>query len=159
MQRINEAPITLKGRARLIATDPITGRVLAEVENHNIIVTLAKNLIAAMLVDESGYDTGLTYCAIGTGTTTPAVGDTTLTTEAGTRQAITKKSRTANVIELRTFFTAANSSISIKEAGIFGHSTASATPDSGVLFCHSLLTYDNSAGGADITIVWTLTVG
>ena len=149
----------IKGNAKLIASDPLTGAVIGGAENHNLVVNLAKSLIAAMLLGESGYDTGLTYCAIGTGATTPALTDTKLTTEAGTRQVITKKSRTVNVIELRTFFAAANSSISIKEAGIFGHSTASATPDSGVLFCHSLLTYDNSAGGADITIVWALTIG
>jgi hypothetical protein len=159
MQCINEQPLFIKGHVKLIASDPTTGTIIGQIENHNLVVTLAKSLIAAMLLGESGYDTGLTYCAIGTGATTPALTDTKLTTEAGTRQVITKKSRTVNVIELRTFFAAANSSISIKEAGIFGHSTASATPDSGVLFCHSLLSYDNSAGGADITIVWTLTIG
>jgi predicted lactoylglutathione lyase len=155
MQRINEG-LPLKGRVRFTATDPRTGAIIKIIDN--LIVTVGKELIARMLIDESGYDTGLTYCAIGTGSTAPALNQTTLVAEVS-RKAITSKTRASNVITLSTFFTAAESAYAIEECGIFGHSTASATVDSGVMFCRALLSYDNSAGNADLTIDWEITIG
>jgi len=112
-----------------------------------------------MLIDTSGYDTGLTYTAIGTGTAAPAVGDTTLGTETA-RKAITLRERAANVLLLQTFFPAADCNVFLKEVGVFGHSTASATPDSGVLFARTLLSYDNSGGSpSDLTLDWEITIG
>ena len=151
--------LPLKGYVVLIATDPVTGQEIARRENRNLIVTVGKQLIGDMLIDVAGYDTGITYCAIGTGSAAPAVGNTTLATEAGTRQTITTKSRSGNVISLRTFFAAANCSINIAESGLFGHSTATGTANTGVLFSRSLVAYNNSGGGADITILWTITIG
>jgi len=150
--------IALKGHVTLTATDKITGKIVAQIEQDNLVVTVGKALVGDMLIDTSGYDTGITYCAIGTGATAVAAGDTTLATEAGTRQLITKKTRASNVLTLRTFFTAAQSTINIKESGLFGHSTASGAADSGVLFSRALVAYDNSGGGSDITITWTITI-
>lgn len=128
-------------------------------EGENLIVTIGKNLIGWMLIDASGYDTGLTYCAIGTGTTAPAAGDTTLTTESA-RKAITSKTinTTTHEITLSTFFTKAESTYFIKEAGIFGHSTAGAGANTGVLASHFLVSFDNSGGLYDVTLdlIWTI---
>lgn len=124
----------------------------------NLVVTCGKELVCRMLIDESGYDTGLTYHAIGTSSTTPLLADTTLGTEAA-RKAITDKDRAANVITLATFFTAAECTYAIEECGIFGHSTAGASADSGVLFSHWLQAYDNSGGEHDLTFDYVLTVG
>ncbi len=129
-------------------------------EGPNLRVAIGKNLIGWMLMDASGYDTGLTYCAIGTGTTAPADGDVKLGTESK-RVAITSKTIDPDTHEITfsTFFTAAQSTYSIQEAGIFGHSSASATPDSGVLFAHWLVEFDNSGGEWDVTIDYILTIG
>lgn len=131
---------------------------LVVIEGENLIVSTGKYLVGQMLIDVSGYDTGLTYCAIGTGATAPVVGDTKLTTESA-RLAITSKTRVTNVITLSTFFTAAQSTYNIKEAGIFGHSTASGSADTGQLFSHWLVSFDNSGGTYDITIDYILTIG
>jgi len=149
--------LRLSGRWRLTARHIRTGEIIVK-EGENLIVTVGKQLIGDMLIDESGYDTGLTYCAIGMDNTSPAITDTKLGSEAN-RKAITSKSRSGNEITLSTFFTAAESSYAIEEAGIFGHSTASATKDSGVLFSHWLTSFDNSAGNYDITIDYVLTIG
>ncbi len=159
MNKIVIDGLSLKGHVVLIATDPVTGREIARRESHNLVVTVGKGLIGDMLIDASGYDTGITYCAIGTGSTAPVVGNTQLATEAGTRQTITTKSRSGNVITLRTFFAAAICSINIAESGLFGHSTATATANTGVLFSRALVAYNNSGGGADITILWAVTIG
>ena len=140
--------------ARCRAAEHIVGSVWS----HNIIVTSGKVLVAKMLMDASGYDTGLTYCAIGSDSTTPAVGDTTLATEEN-RVAVTSKSRTVNAVTYSTFFTAAQSTYAIEEVGLFGHSTASGTTDSGELFNHALLSYDNSAASVDLTIDVAITFG
>ncbi len=130
---------------------------LVIIEGANLIVSLGKYLVGQMLIDASGYDTGLTYCAIGTGVTAPAVGNTTLVTESA-RLAITSKTRVTNVITLSTFFTAAQSTYAIEEAGIFGHSTAGAGANTGELFARWLVSFDNSGGLYDITIDYVLTI-
>jgi len=132
--------------------------IRATVESDNIVVTSGKVLVARMLIDDTGYDTGLTWCAIGSDNTAPAVSDTTLGTEEE-RKEVTSKSRSTAVITYSTFFTSAESNVAIEEVGLFGHSTASATTDSGEMFNHALLSYDNSgASPLDLTVDVEITV-
>ncbi len=153
----NQDTLSIKGHWRLTARHIKTGEVIVK-EGENLIVSAGKALVGDMLKDTAGYDTGLTYQAIGTNNTAPALGNTTLTAEAA-RKAITSKSRVANVVTYSTFFTAGESTYNIKEAGIFGHSTASVTPDSGILFSHWLAAFDNSGGLYDLTFDYVLTIG
>ena len=125
---------------------------------HNLIVTSGKVMVGNMLRDTAGYDTGLTYHAIGTGSTAPAIANTTLTTEAA-RKVWTNKSQTIATVTFSVFYTAAQCTYNIKECGIFGHSTAGATANSGILFSHYLQAYDNSAGSFDLTFDYVLTIG
>jgi len=144
--------IKLTGRVTLL----VNGEVVAQ--SDNLVVTAGKHLIGDMLIDVSGYDTGITYCAVGTGTTAAAAGDTTLETETH-REAITSKFRTGLTLVLMTFFVAADINVYLHEVGLFGHSTASGTPDSGVLFARALLDYDNSGGSpTDATFIWEITI-
>ena len=132
-------------------------------EGHNLIVTTGKTLIGNYLIDTSAvYDVGITYCALGADNTAPAVGQTTLVDEGGgaaMRKTITSKSRAVNEITLSTFFTAAQSTINLKEAGIFGHSTAGAGENSGIMFSRWLVSFDNSGATHYITIDYVLTIG
>lgn len=153
---IKEA-IRVKGHVKLTARDPKTGEIVAAVERDNLVVTSGLELIAKMLVDTSGFDTGLTYCAVGTGTTAVDTAQTTLITETS-RKAITLKDRATSTIYLFTSFLSTEANVYIKEIGIFGHSTASGTANSGVMFSRALLSYDNSGGSPrDISIEWTVT--
>ena len=149
--------IQIKGQWRLTARHIKTGEVIVK-EGENLIVTVGKELVAQMLIDVAGYDTGLTWCAIGTNAAAPTLADVALGTESS-RLAITSKTRVSNVITLSTFFTAAQSTFALKEAGIFGHSTASAAADSGVLFSHWLSSFDNSLAAYDLTYDYVLTIG
>ena len=144
---------TFKGHLIVPRQEPV-----ADISGENLIVTVGKQLVGDMMIDVAGYDTGLTYHAIGTTATAPVIADTTLTAEAA-RKAVTAKSRLVNVITYSTFFTAAESTFAILESGIFGHSTASAAADSGILFSHYLVSFDNSGGLYDITMTYVCTLG
>lgn len=133
------------------------GEIVAVIETKNIICNEGLVLMAAFAIDESAtYDTGITYCEIGTGTTTPAAGDTTLTTYAN-RKAVTSKSRSNYEDTISTFFTAAQSTYNIKEAGMWGGGDAAAGQATGLLVSHFLVSFDNSSGLYDVTISWILT--
>lgn len=122
---------------------------------NNLVVTTGKQLMAELLTgDESG---GLLYHEIGTGTTTPALTDTALTTPSA-RKAVTQAVRSGNDVNVSTFYLASESTIEIAEGGLFGGAAATATPGSGMMFCHYLQTYDNSAGTYDLTFEYTLTI-
>jgi len=143
----------------LLATDQETGEEKVVAASHNLIVTVGKALVANMLSETSGYDTGITYCAVGTGITAPLVSDTTLTTEHA-RATITRYTVVSNVATYRTFFVSTAVNVFIKEIGLFGHSTAGAGVNTGVLFNHALLSYDNSGGSpVDLTILIEVTFG
>ena len=148
--------LKLIGKWTLSAINTKTKEVI-EKRGYNLICTTGKGLVGDMLIDASGFDTGLTYHAIGTSNTAVAVGNTQLTAEA-TRKAITSRTRAVSDITLSTFFTAAESTYNIKEAGVFGHSTASLTANSGVLFSHWLVSFDNSAGLYDLSWEYVLTI-
>ena len=121
-------------------------------------VTAGKVLVAKMLIDEAGFDTGLTYCALGTDDTPPALANEALGAEA-VRKAVTTKTRASNEITLTTFFLASEAALAIEEQGVFGHSTAGPGADSGVLFNRNAVAYDNSGGGFDIIVDVVVTIG
>jgi hypothetical protein len=150
--------ITLKGRSTIRAYPAgsnFSGAPIYQQTVNNLVVTAGKSMVAALLVDTE--TTGLTYHAIGTDATAPALADTTLGTETA-RKAWTIRSRASSTITLEVFYLAAEATFDIAEAGVFGGSTASATPDSGTLFSHYLQPYDNSAGLVDLTFEYVLEV-
>lgn len=146
--------LPLRGRYSIRRAD--TGELLVAADN--LITTLGKQFVGEMLRDGSGFDTGLTYMAAGTGTTAPSVADTQLATET-VRGGLTGKTISGNVLTISRFFTDTEISFYIKELGVFGHTTASATPNSGTLFSRALLSYDNSANMYDLLISYDLTIG
>ena len=154
--------LKLKGRATLTATDPKTGQVVKVIKSKNLIVTAGKALVGNMLIDlDAQHDVGLTWCALGSNNTAPAIGQTQLVNEGGgaaMRKAITSKSLLVNVVTLSTFFTGAQSNIAIEEAGIFGTSTAGAAVNSGEMFSRWLASFDNSLGTYDITLDYVLQI-
>ena len=126
--------------------------------NPNIICNEGLLLMAGFVIDESStYDIGITYCEIGYGDTTPAAGDTILTTYHG-RKVVTSKSRSNYELTISTFFTAAQATVAIEEAGAWGGGNAAAGEATGLLFAHWLASFDNSGGLYDVTITYILTI-
>lgn len=138
--------------ARILARQAMVREVITP----NLVVTAGKILVAHFLLDDTGYDTGITYCAIGTDNTAVTAGDTTLGSESN-RKACTYTSRSGAEATFETFFTAAQSTYNIKEVGWFGHD-ASGSADSGTLFVHYLQSEDNSGGVKDLTFSYVCEV-
>lgn len=122
---------------------------------NNLVVTAGKQLMAELLTGEEA--TGVAYHEIGTGTTTPALTDTALTTSAA-RKAVTQAARSGNQVQASTFYLASECTMEIEEAGVFGGDAATGTAGTGKMLCHYLQTYDNSAGTYDLTFEYTLTI-
>jgi hypothetical protein len=147
----------IKVNVNVIGTirDAKTGRIKERFYGHNLVVATGLASIAARLSGVSS-PTGkgtVTYCGVGTGTTAPATGDTTLETEVF-RKLISVRSNSANVARFRTFFNTSEANIAIKEIGLFGDS-ASATANSGTLFAR--LAVDKTKTSAEtLTLDWEI---
>ncbi len=153
---INEE-IKIKGELTLNFRNVKTGKVRKYVYK-NMVVTYGKNAIAQRL---SGQSVGeITYCAVGTGTTAPALADTALQTELF-RKAISVRSYSGNVSTFDTYFTTSEANGTLREAGLFGTGvgrTPSATPGSGQLFCRVAINRTKTSNDT-LTLTWTVTVG
>ena len=133
------------------------GKIVHTDGGENRIVTDGLEFVTDMLIDTSAvYDTGITYQAEGTNNTAPAAADALLGTEAA-RKIMTSRSRSGVEGTFSTFFTGAEANDNIKEAGIFGGTGATGAANSGILFSHWLVSFDNSLGAYDITFVYILT--
>ncbi len=143
------------------------GEILEVLEGDNLIVTVGKAFLGNMLIDlNAQHDTGITYCALGSDNTAPAAAQTQLVDEGGgaaMRNAVTSKTQAVapntNQFTWSTFFTAAQSTLAIEEAGMFGSSTAGAGENSGILFSRWLVSIANGGATSDITIDYVLTIG
>lgn len=129
-----------------------------EQETRNLVVTSGKILVARLAADELNFDTGITFCEVGTDTATPTLADTNITV-ATARGAITRVIRSGARVQFRTFYAAQDVTANLRKTGLYGSSDASATTGSGDLFNNALISLDNSAGSKDLTIVHEVTFG
>lgn len=123
----------------------------------NMVVNTGKYAIADALRGTTANNRGIiTYCAVGTGSTAPAAGNTKLETELF-RKLISVRSFATNVATFQTFFTTSEANGTLREAGLFGDD-ASGTADSGVLFCRTEINRTKTSGDT-LTLSWSLTIG
>lgn len=125
---------------------------LKETRNHdNLVVTAGKVYIASRMVGTAS--TVMNAMAIGTGTGTPAAGDTTLGTEANRQSASFTFTASSNTVTASCTFAAGNGTGAITEAGIFNNTTSG-----GTMLCRTTFPVVNKAAGDSIAINWTITV-
>jgi len=116
----------------------------------NLIMTgslTGRDLLVQYLINGTTYAGGINYGALGTGSTTPAAGDTQLTTESARAVPSIANDVSNNEAQFQFYFPDANlSNATYKEAGSFMNGTASA--NTGKLFNHALLgsNYTKTAG-------------
>ena len=115
----------------------------------NLVVTNGKNYIASRMVGTAS--TVMSHMAIGTGTGTPIVGDTTLGIEAG-RVAVSSFSASTNTVTATATFPAGTGTGAITEAGILNGSST------GTLLCRTTFPVVNKASSDSIAITWVITV-
>lgn len=106
------------------------------IKSDNLLTTAGKALILDRLT--GGVNTcEITYGAVGTNSTAPAVGNTTLGTELA-RKVLAGRSYSGVVMTFVTFFSTAEANGAIEEFGLFGDG-ASGSADSGTLFNHAAI--------------------
>jgi hypothetical protein len=152
----NSDTIKLKGSVIITIQDAKTGRIKSVDKLDNMVVTLGKIGIASGLMGDTtkGY---ITYCAVGTSTTAPALTDTALIAELA-RKLISTREVNSNSAVFTTYFGTSEANGTLREAGLFGDSTASLTANSGRLYCRLAISRTKSSADT-LTISWTLTVG
>lgn len=149
--------IAPEGAVALILADAKTGRIKDVNYVKNLITTAGKVSLAAALQGETANNQGIiTYCAVGTNTTAPALGDTDLGTELF-RKLVSVRSSTSNAALFQTYFTTSEGNGTLREAGLFGDD-ASSTPGSGTLFAHVAINRTKTSNDT-LTINWTITIG
>jgi hypothetical protein len=144
----NQDMLKMKGELQIVVLDAL-GTVKQEMTVPNLVVTAGKNYIASRIT--SGATTVMSHMAIGTATTTPAVANTTLGTEAG-RVALASFSASGNQVTATATFPAGTGTGAITEAGIFNASS------SGTMLCRTTFPVVNKAAGDSIAITWVVTV-
>lgn len=147
--------LKIKGHYRFTLRNIVDGsfRVF---EYDNLIPTAGRAALADNLTNASPSVTPLrvNYTAVGTGTTAPANGDTTLETETF-RKATSSATSSNNVAYFTAFYTAAEVSGTFREAGLFIDGTASA--NTGTLFSRVAINITKSTLET-LTIDYTLTI-
>ena len=126
----------------------LNGEVVKEIPN--LVVTAGKEWVADRMSDAN---TVMTHMAIGTGSTTAVVGDTTLDTELD-RNTLTSTTVTNNAIAYVCSWAAGDGTGAIIEAGLFDASSG------GDMLARTVFTSGvvNKGANDSLTITWTITV-
>lgn len=131
--------IECHGSVRLILEDVVTGKIEVTLWKHNLITTAGKIAILRRLANKATKTNEgmVTYGAVGTGSTQPAITDTTLVTELA-RKSVTYGTITGTKLSLRCFFNTSEGNGALTEFGWFGED-ASAVGGTGTLFNRILI--------------------
>lgn len=122
----------------------------------NLIPTVGRTAIASYLGNASPSPATLypNYVALGTNTTAPANADTQLGTETY-RNAVASRTSSSNIAYITGFFTAAETTGTFRECGLFVAGTGSA--NSGTLLSHVAINI-TKGGTETLTLDWSLTI-
>lgn len=150
-----EGKLKLKGQYHIVVKDK-DGNIKHDVTIDNITTTAFHTVIANNMTSNSPTNTMLVdYIAVGTGTTAPAIGNTTLETETA-RKLQTSRTNSAGVAAVATAFSAGDVPTStLKEVGLFAGGTA--TADTGVLVSRAAIDLAVTATDA-VFIDWRITI-
>lgn len=136
------------GALRVVLTGP-DGAVKEEHEFKNLVVTVGKNFVASRMVGVASNV--MSHMAIGSDSTAPAAGNTTLGSELG-RVALGSSVATANVVTYNATFPAGTGTGAVVEAGIFNASSA------GTMLCRTTFAVVNKGANDAMSITWTVTI-
>ena len=145
----NQENLAMKGELTIDRYD-ITGQLVEKRKIPNLVVTSGKALMISRLLGTT--DGVMTHMGVGTGVTSPVVGNTALETALGARIALTSATQTSNSVTYVGTFGAGVSTGAITEAGIFNALT------SGTMLCRTVFPVVNKAAGDSIVITWNVTI-
>jgi len=140
--------VTMKGELKIVVTGR-DGKIKQTLVVPNLVVTTGKQYIASRMVGTSANV--MSHMALGDGSATPVVGNTTLGSELG-RVALISFASTGNTVTATAAFPAGIATGALSEAGILNASTG------GTLLSRTTFPVVNKEAGDAIAISWTITV-
>jgi len=139
--------IMISGKARILLLRD--GRIIDSREIDNLVVNTGLSHIADQL-SASPNQSAMSHMAIGTGTTSPAAGDTSLENEVA-RVALESRTDSGASITYVAEFTAGAGTGAITEAGIFNASSG------GTMLARNTFAAVNKGSNDTLRIEWTIT--
>lgn len=140
----------VKGDLHIVVKDTLTGETKLDLLEKNLVVTVGKNWIASRMAGNTSNV--ISYMAVGTNNTAPAVGNTTLGAEVA-RVALTSTTPTNNTVTYVATFSPGVGTGALTEAGLFND-----TPI-GTMLSRTTYAVINKGSADEMTITWVLTVG
>jgi hypothetical protein len=140
----------IKGDLHIVIKDALTGEVKVDRLEKNLVVTVGKDWIASRMVGTASNVMG--YMAVGTDSTSPAAGNTTLGAEVA-RVAVTSATASTNTVTYVATFGAGTGTGALTEAGLFNANT------SGTMLSRTTYSVINKGSGDEMTVTWVITVG
>jgi hypothetical protein len=145
MSNVDEQ-LTMTGHLQIRLNDELVRDV------PNLVVTAGKGFVATRMI---GTGAGvMSHMEVGTGTTDPAAGNTTLETAvSSSRTGFTSSAAVSGaVVTYITAFAAGTGTGALTEAGIFNASSG------GTMLCRTEFSVVNKGAADTMTITWTVTV-
>jgi hypothetical protein len=125
------------------------GNLKDDREFSNLVVTVGKEFIASRMVGTASAV--MSHMAIGEGSTSPVVGNSTLGNELG-RVTLASGTSTGAVATYVATFGAGTGTGPITEAGIFNAGAA------GTMLCRTVFAVVNKGAADSMTVTWTVTI-
>ena len=144
---INEG-LKLRGDVAVVLRDK-NGNVKEKRNIQNLIVDTGLNFICDRMKDD---ETAMTHMGLGSGTTAPAAGDTSLESQLGSREALDSSTVTNNQIVYISSFEAGDATGACSEAAIFNAASG------GTMLCRVTFSVVNKAADDVLSINWTISV-
>jgi hypothetical protein len=146
MKLVEDIKATGKLQIRLFDEN---GGLKEELEFNNLVVTVGKDFIASRMVGTASAV--MSHMAIGEGSTSPVVGNTTLGNELG-RVALTSGTASGSVVTYFATFGAGTGTGPITEAGVFNAGAA------GTMLCRTTFAVVNKGAADSMAVTWTVTI-
>jgi len=144
---INEG-LKLRGDVAVVLRDK-NGNVKDERNINNLIVDTGLNFICDRMKND---ETAMTHMGLGSGTTAPAAGNTTLESQLGSRETLDSSTVTNNQIVYVSSFEAGDATGAVSEAAIFNAASG------GTMLCRVSFSVVNKAADDVLSINWTITL-
>jgi hypothetical protein len=150
--KLDKDTFQVRGSVKVVLRDA-NGNLKQSHEDHNLIVTAGKNYLAAWLAAASQAGEFMTHIGLGTGTTSPAAGDTALETEfagGGYARINGTLGSSTNTWSNTAVFGPGNGTGAVTEAGLFSAATV------GTMFARQVFSVYNKAAGDTLTVTWSV---
>jgi hypothetical protein len=135
--------LTMTGRLEIA----LNGELVKEVPN--LVVTAGKEYVASRMKDTT--KNAMSHMAVGSGSTSPAAGDTALGSELD-RQTLTSSTVSSNEITYVATFAAGDGTGALTEAALFNAASG------GDMLCRTTFGVINKGAADSMTITWVVTV-